>query len=77
VTDVGLSGPANYNAIGGLAINNAGMIVGSAALRSTLFEHHLGLSLRRWRQLAVHRGLQQIHRGFEHQQSSVILATGN
>ncbi len=34
VTDVGLSGPANYNAIGGLAINNAGMIVGSASLRS-------------------------------------------
>jgi len=34
VTDVGLSGPANYNAIGGLAINNADMIVGSASLRS-------------------------------------------
>lgn len=34
VTDVGLSGPANYNDIGGLAINNAGMIVGSASLRS-------------------------------------------
>ncbi len=35
VTDVGLSGPANYNAVGGVAINNAGMIVGSASLRST------------------------------------------
>ena len=34
VTDVGLSGPANYNDIGGLAINNGGMIVGSASLRS-------------------------------------------
>lgn len=33
--DVGLSGPTNYNAIGGVAINNAGEIVGSATLRST------------------------------------------
>lgn len=35
VTDVGLSGPANYNAVGGVAINNAGQIVGSATLRSS------------------------------------------
>jgi probable HAF family extracellular repeat protein len=35
VTDVGLSGPANYNAIGGVAINNAGQIFGSATLRSS------------------------------------------
>ena len=34
VTDVGLNGPANYNDIGGLAINNASLIVGSASLRS-------------------------------------------
>jgi Bacterial Ig domain len=34
VTDVGLSGPANYNAVGGVAINNAGQIAGSASLRS-------------------------------------------
>jgi len=35
VTDVGLSGPANYNAIGGVAINNAGQILGNATLRSS------------------------------------------
>ena len=35
VTDVGLSGPANYNAVGGVAINNAGQIIGSATLRSS------------------------------------------
>ncbi len=35
ITDVGLSGPTNYNAITGVAINNAGEIVGSASLRST------------------------------------------
>lgn len=35
VTDVGLSGPANYNAIGGVAINNTGQIIGSASLRSS------------------------------------------
>ena len=28
-------GPANYNAIGGVAINNGGMIAGTASLRST------------------------------------------
>ncbi len=35
VTDVGLSGPANYNAVGGVAINNAGQILGNATLRSS------------------------------------------
>lgn len=35
VADVGLTGPANYNAIGGVAINNAGLIAGSASLRSS------------------------------------------
>ena len=35
LTDVGLSGPANYNAVGGVSINNAGQIVGSASLRSS------------------------------------------
>lgn len=35
LTDVGLSGPANYNPIGGVALNSAGQIVGSASLRST------------------------------------------
>ena len=35
VTDVGLSGPTNYNAIGGVAINNSGQILGSASLRSS------------------------------------------
>lgn len=35
VNDVGLSGPPNYNAIGGVDINNSGLIVGSASLRST------------------------------------------
>ena len=35
VTDVGLNGPSNYNAIGGVDINNYGMIVGYASLRST------------------------------------------
>ena len=35
VTDVGLNGPSNYNAIGGVDINNYGLIVGYASLRST------------------------------------------
>lgn len=35
LTNVGLSGPANYNAIGGVAINNDGLIIGSTSLRST------------------------------------------
>jgi hypothetical protein len=35
VTDVGLSGPSNYNAIGGVAINNTGQIAGTATLRSS------------------------------------------
>jgi hypothetical protein len=35
LADVGLGGPANYNSIGGVALNNAGEIVGSASLRST------------------------------------------
>lgn len=35
VTDVGLSGPANYNAVGGVAINNAGQVLGNATLRSS------------------------------------------
>lgn len=34
VTDVGLPAPAGYNAVGGVAINNAGQIVGSATLSS-------------------------------------------
>lgn len=34
LTDVGLDGPSNYNAIGGIDINNYGEIVGSASLRS-------------------------------------------
>lgn len=35
LTDVGLNGPSNYNAIGGVDINNSGQIVGSASLRSS------------------------------------------
>ncbi|MBL9137123.1 MAG: hypothetical protein JNK85_14720 [Verrucomicrobiales bacterium] len=35
VADVGLAGPPNYNAIGGVALNDAGQILGSASLRST------------------------------------------
>lgn len=35
VNDVGLVGPPNYNAIGGVDINDRGLIVGSATLRST------------------------------------------
>ncbi|MGL5017052.1 MAG: hypothetical protein ACRDBP_02880, partial [Luteolibacter sp.] len=35
VTDVGLTGPSNYNAIGGVAINNTGQIAGTATLRSS------------------------------------------
>jgi len=35
IVDVGLTGPANYNAIGGVAINNAGVVAGSASLRSS------------------------------------------
>jgi probable HAF family extracellular repeat protein len=35
VVDVGLRGPSNYNAIGGVAINNSGHILGSASLRSS------------------------------------------
>lgn len=35
LTNVGLSGPSNYNAVGGVAINNSGAIAGSASLRST------------------------------------------
>ena len=34
VTDVGLYGPSNFNAVGDVAINNYGQIVGSAPLRS-------------------------------------------
>jgi probable HAF family extracellular repeat protein len=34
LTDVSLNGPSNYNAIGGIDINNYGEIVGSASLRS-------------------------------------------
>ncbi len=34
VTDVGLPAPAGYNAVGGVAINNAGQIAGSASLSS-------------------------------------------
>lgn len=33
--DVTGAGPANYNPVGGIAINNAGMMAGTAALRST------------------------------------------
>ncbi|MCU0270427.1 MAG: hypothetical protein MUF83_17515 [Acidimicrobiales bacterium] len=35
VADVGLSGPTNYNAVSGVAINDGGQIVGQASLRST------------------------------------------
>ncbi|MCC6233905.1 MAG: hypothetical protein IT580_14770, partial [Verrucomicrobiales bacterium] len=35
LTDVGLSGPTQYNPIGGVDINAAGQIVGAASLRST------------------------------------------
>lgn len=35
VTDVGLSGPVNDNPIGGVAINNAGQILGNTTLRSS------------------------------------------
>lgn len=35
LTDVGLTGPSNYNAIGGKDINNSGQIVGDASLRSS------------------------------------------
>lgn len=35
VTDVGLSGPASDNPIGGVAINNAGQILGNTTLRSS------------------------------------------
>jgi hypothetical protein len=35
VTDVGLSGPTNYNAVGGVALNDAGQILGAASLKST------------------------------------------
>ena len=35
VTDVGLNGPSNYNAIGGVDINNSGQIFGEGILRSS------------------------------------------
>ena len=35
VANVGLTGPSNYNAIGGVDINNSGAIVGAASLRSS------------------------------------------
>ena len=35
VTDVIGNGPTNYNAVGAVAINNSGMMVGSASLRSS------------------------------------------
>lgn len=35
VTDVGLTGPASDNAIGGVAINNSGQILGNTTLRSS------------------------------------------
>jgi hypothetical protein len=35
VTDVGLSGPASDNAIGGVVINNSGQILGNTTLRSS------------------------------------------
>lgn len=35
VTDVGLSGPSNYNPIGGVAINTKGQIAGQTTLRSS------------------------------------------
>lgn len=35
VTEVGLPAPTGYNAVGGVAINNAGQIAGAASLRST------------------------------------------
>jgi len=35
VSNVGLTGPTNYNAVQGVAINNAGQIAGQATLRST------------------------------------------
>jgi len=35
VSDVGLTGPSNYNAVQGVAINNAGQIAGQATLRSS------------------------------------------
>ncbi|MRR34860.1 hypothetical protein EG829_09220, partial [bacterium] len=35
LTDVGLNGPSNYNAIGGKDINNSGQIIGEGILRSS------------------------------------------
>ena len=35
LSDVGLTGPANYNAVGGVALNESGQIAGQASLRST------------------------------------------
>ncbi len=35
VSDVGLTGPANYNAVEGVALNDAGQIAGQATLRSS------------------------------------------
>ena len=68
VNDVGLTGPSNYNAVVGVALNDAGQIVGAATLRSSslniasVYRYSPGF------RLDVHLRDEQVHGCERHQQ---------